>query len=429
MDTPMVLFLVAAFFAVIAAYFFFKSEKETKKLFETEDELQKQTDRERNKLLSIIGSMPDGVLVLDTSLTPYVINDAARRFLGITAQSPSFADIAKPFPTKIPLAESVKSAVSKNTVVTFHDLKLSDQTFQLMITPVTEKNGATHTVGVTILLQNITEEKSLEKMKEDFSNMIVHELRSPIVAIKDSSKMMIKDDSMGQDDKTNMLTLIYNQSNKLLGLVNSILDAARIEGNRLVLNKTISDVGQIARDEVELFLPEAKKKNMTLVAQISKDLPLISVDTVRVTQVINNLLSNSLKYSNEGGTIQLIVGTDDAYEKDKDKGHIIVTVKDNGIGIAKDEQDKLFSKFGQIITDKTSISTQKLSSGLGLYITKGIIEAHGGTLLLESETGQGTSFSFTLPVARLMEHVSAIIEKDKPSGEHFTAPPASKMVN
>jgi signal transduction histidine kinase len=104
-------------------------------------------------------------------------------------------------------------------------------------------------------------------------------------------------------------------------------------------------------------------------------------------------------------------------------------VKDNGIGIPKDKQDKLFSKFGQIITDKTSVSTQKLSSGLGLYITKGIIEAHGGTLNLESDTGKGTSFSFTLPVARLMEHVEAKIEKDQPTTMPLTAPPASKMVN
>lgn len=426
MTTPLLLFSIAAFFALVAVYFFFRSEKETKKLFDAEDKLQHITEQEKSRLMSVISSMADGVIVLDSRYAPWVINDAARRFLSITKAAPTFEDILNPFPTQLSLNDNVRSSLEHNHLVTLHDVSLSGKTFQVIITPVTEKNGESRIVGVNIILQDITEEKSMEKMKDDFSNMVVHELRSPIVAIKDSTKMMLKDPTLSDADRENMLTLTYTQANKLLGLVNSILDAARIEGNRLVLNKTIGDVGAIARDQVELFISEAKRKNITLIAEIGNDLPLISIDSVRITQVINNLLSNSLKYTNEHGTIKVMVDTDKAYEKNKDQGHIALMVKDNGIGIPKEKQATLFTKFGQIVTNKTSGSAQKMSSGLGLFITKGIIEAHGGSVSIESEPGRGTTFTFMLPVSREMEHVSASLEENKLPAHPVVA---SKMVN
>lgn len=427
MTTPFLLFVASGIFAAVAAYFFYRNDREIRKLLEHEDSVIHTTDQAKSRLMSVIGSMGDGIIVLDSGFAPWVINDAARRFLGITKEQPGFADITNPFPPKLVLSETIKNALDHTTVVTLHDVVLNGKTFQLMINPVVEKNGTAHTVGVSILLQDISDEKSMEKMKDDFSNMIVHELRSPIVAIKDSAKMMLKDTTLGDADRENMLNLTYTQANKLLGLVNSILDAARIEGNRLILNKTIGDVGAIARDQVELFLSEAKRKNISLVADISTNLPLIFMDNVRITQVINNFLSNSLKYTNEHGVIKLSVSADDAYDKNKEQGHIIVTIADNGIGIPKEKQGNVFSKFGQIVTSKTSDSAQKMSTGLGLYITKGIVEAHGGTISFVSETGKGTTFTITLPVARETEIATS---PDPAKG----LPPhpvhmASKMVN
>lgn len=434
MNTPFLLFSLAWFFGLIAVFFFLRSEKETKKFLDAEDKLQRNTAEEKSRLLSVIGSLGDGILVLDRTLSPWVINDAARQFLQITKQTPTLDDLLKPFPATTKTHEAVVNVLSTSQPTTLHDVRFHDKIFQVLISPVVERNGASHTVGVTILLQDITEEKSMEKMREDFSNMIVHELRSPIVAVKDSAKLMLKDESLNEEDQNNMLTLIYDQSNKLLGLVNSILDAARIEGGRLVLNKTIGDIGAITRNEVELFLSEAKKKHITLVAEIASSLPLISIDSVRITQVINNLLSNSLKYTNENGTIKISAGTDDAFEKNKDEGHIVLTISDNGIGIPKEKQASLFSKFGQIITSKTSGTAQKMSSGLGLYITKGIVEAHGGKISFVSEPGKGTTFTVSFPVSREMQHVVAPLEA---TPQHpvltqtlpLNAPPASKMIN
>lgn len=427
MTTSLLLFASSGLFALVALYFFFRNDRETRRLLEREDSIIHTTSLEKSRLMSVIGSMGDGIIVLDSNFSPWVVNDAARHFLALTKEQPSFNDITLVFPPKLAINETITRALSQSSVVTLHDVLLNGKTFQIMINPVIEKNGTTHTVGVSILLQDISEEKSMEKMKDDFSNMIVHELRSPIVAIKDSAKMMLKDTTLGDADRENMLTLTYTQANKLLGLVNSILDAARIEGNRLILNKTIGDVGAIARDQVELFLSEAKRKNISLVAQISSNLPLIFMDNVRITQVINNFLSNSLKYTNEHGVIKLDVAADDAYAKNKDEGHIIVTIADNGIGIPKEKQGSVFSKFGQIVTSKTSDSAQKMSTGLGLYITKGIVEAHGGNVSFTSEPGKGTTFTFTLPVAH-REDIAAAPDPMKDLPPH-PIHQVSKMVN
>jgi signal transduction histidine kinase len=405
MPTPIILLilLIAAFLlSIIAISLFLRSEKEEKKLLSTEERLQQILSSEKTKLLSIIKSLTDGVIVVDTSFTPYVINEAAKKFLQISKNQPSFEDIQQHFPVNINLAEKLREAMKFNKTVNINEVKINDRTMQLFITPL---YGNT-VIGATILLQDLTKERSDEKLKEDFTNMIVHELRAPITAIKDAAGMLLKDNHIQPEDRINMLTLAYEQANKLLNLVNSILDAARIEQNRLILNRTISDIAKIAQDQVDLFLPEAKRKHISLIADISDNLPLISIDAVRITQVINNFLSNSLKYTNENGTVRLIVKTDSAYEKDKETGNIVVTISDNGIGIPKEKLATLFSKFGQIITSKTSAGTQKTSSGLGLYISKGIIEAHGGHIDLQSEVGKGTTFTFTLPVSRDIVSVS-----------------------
>lgn len=403
MITASLLFVAALAFAFVAAYYFMRNEKETKQLFNMEEKLQKLANQEKSKLISVISSLADGVIVLDSMLKPWVINDAARSFLAITREFPLFDDIERPFPQDINLQEKIKEVIELDRTVTLHEVTISNKTFQVFITPVGEKQEVQmnssmtqHIIGASLLLQDITAEKSLEKMKEEFSHVIVHELRAPVAAIKDAASLMVSD-GLQEDEKKNMLNLIHDQAKKLLTQISSILDAAKVDDGKLMLKKTPGNMGKVVQDEVALFLPEAKRKNITLIAEIANELPTISFDNIRITQVINNVLSNSLKYTNENGVIKITVDTDETYIRTKSDGCVVVTVMDNGIGIPEEKQHMLFTKFGQLSTN-ASKETQKMSSGLGLYITKGIVEAHGGTIAIHSSVGKGTTTTFSLPI-------------------------------
>lgn len=249
-------------------------------------------------------------------------------------------------------------------------------------------------IGLTIFLlflmirSNSTQAKKLVKTEEEGLHAIVHELRAPLVAVKDGASLMLSQ-NLNPEEQKNMLKLIHEQSKKLLDQVSTILDTAKVEDGKFVLRKSMGDLGQIVRDEVALFMAEAKRKNIALTLEVDSALPSFSFDQVRITEVISNLVSNSLKYTNEGGKINI-----SAVRKD---GSAVISVSDNGIGIPDEKQKLLFQKFANI-NDGSDADKAKLSSGLGLYITKGIIDAHGGTINVKSEVGKGTTASFSLPI-------------------------------
>lgn len=235
---------------------------------------------------------------------------------------------------------------------------------------------------------NTTQAKKMVKTEEEGLHAIVHELRAPLVAIKDGASLMLSQD-LNPDEQKNMLKLIHEQSKKLLDQVSTILDTAKVEDGKFVLRKSLGDLGQILRDEVALFSAEAKRKNIALTLEVDSALPSFSFDQVRITEAISNLVSNSLKYTNEGGKINI-----SAAKKD---GNAVISVSDNGVGIPEEKQKMLFQKFANM-NDSQDAEKVKLSSGLGLYITKGIINAHGGTINIKSEIGKGTTASFSIPI-------------------------------
>ena len=175
----------------------------------------------------------------------------------------------------------------------------------------------------------------------------------------------------------------------------------------------MADIGKVITEHAQLFSPQAKMKNITITTNIQDSLPAFSFDTFRIGQVIDDLLSNSLKYTYPGGTITL--------SAKKDDGRVCVSVSDNGIGIPKDKQSSLFSKFSLVGHNGDPLAKKAVTSGLGLYIAKGIIEAHGGTISLVSEEHKGTTASFTLP---LKEGKKEIITA---SFKHTTASPRENL--
>ena len=245
-----------------------------------------------------------------------------------------------------------------------------------------------HVNSQTKRLTKTTKDEGQIPDQQEYSHMVVHDLRAPVVVIKDTASLLLSN-KLNDGEQKNMLNLIHDQANKLLNQISTILDAAKAEEGKLSLKKSQGNIAQVVKEEIALFQPEAKRKNIRLVSEVNDNLPVFFFDNVRITEALNNILSNSLKYTNENGIVRISVDADDKY--------VSVSVNDNGIGIPAEKQNKLFTKFGQL-NNNTKKENQNLSSGLGLYITKWIIEAHGGTIKINSEEGKGTIATFTLPI-------------------------------
>jgi signal transduction histidine kinase len=221
---------------------------------------------------------------------------------------------------------------------------------------------------------------------EEMSHMIVHDLRAPVVAIKNSASLLITG-NLPETDQKDMLRMIEDQSEKLLSQISTILDAGKMNKGKLSLNKELGDLSQSIKEAVSVFESEAETKHINITQSLSSTIPQFYYDKVRLTEAINNIISNSLKYSSENGWIRIST---------KPLGdNVLITISDNGIGISSSKKRDLFKQYSQAHIDS---KTQKISSGLGLYITKWIIEAHGGTIRLNSEEGKGTTTKITLPL-------------------------------
>ena len=355
--------------------------------------LKNVLDTEKGKLTAMISSLADGVFMLDTHKNLLIINQAAKNFLGITAKNPTFSDILTSVGTQYDFSNKIDEALQTNQLIEEKEITINDKIFQAFITPVQgfSENENQKPIGTSILLHDITIEKNVTRIKEDFTHMIVHELRAPLTAIKDSAELMIEvfedKGSLQKDQQKRLLQIINQQAKNLLEQINQVLDAAKIEAGRFSIEKQSFDLAEIVQDAIEPFLPQANKKQIVISTDIDYPLPKVEVDQARITQVLNNLISNSLKFTPANGKIKVLLKAGD--------GFITVSVSDNGMGIAESEQKDLFSKYYQIRTTPHQLA--KKGTGLGLFIVKGIVEAHGGKVGVNSKPGEGTTIYFTLP--------------------------------
>lgn len=373
--------------------------------------LRQVLDTEESKLTSMVGSLADGVFMVDGKNELLIINEAAKKFLNIEKDNVIFTDILNSMAGKFDLIGKITDSVTSKKSIEEKEVLMDEKTFQIFITPVfnSKESEEQTVVGASILIHDITIEKNLSKIKEDFTNMMVHELRAPLTAIKDSSELMLENENVGSDENKQLLHIIDSQTKMLLEQIGSILDAAKIEAGRFVIQKSPNDLNRLIIDVVDAFTPQAKKKDVELNSYVPKTLPDLSFDKIRVNQVLNNLISNSLKFTPSGGKITVLgeINTDS----------VTVSVTDTGMGISEEDQKDLFSKFYQI--RKTPAELAKGGTGLGLYIVKGIVEAHGGFVTVDSTPGQGTTISFTLPLADDIVHEKRVYSSSLPA--HFTS--------
>jgi len=245
---------------------------------------------------------------------------------------------------------------------------------------------AIRVAGVTT--RPIRAAEALEKLKADFTAMIIHDLRSPLTALL-SAVAVLEDGLAGplSREQKNWLVKINFGASHLLHLVNAFLDLSKLEEGRIELVTEDADLKQLIENSVDYYSILARDKKISLTCRVAPGLPSIAADPRRLDQVFFNLLSNAIKFTGEGGKIE--VGA----SRVNDSG-VQVWVKDSGVGIPAQEIGQLFQKYRQMASGKSS---QEKGTGLGLVICKMIVEAHGGKIWVESTEGKGTTFFFSLP--------------------------------
>jgi len=245
--------------------------------------------------------------------------------------------------------------------------------------------------GVLVILHNVSREKMVEKMKSEFVTLAAHQLRTPTSAVKWSIRTLLDGDLGGMnEEQRKILQTMYRTNDKVIRLVKDLLNLAQIEEGKFLSKITLSSIEEIIELVVSVNKDLIKEKKLDLEVKKSKDkLPKVMLDVEKMKIAIENILGNALRYTSSGDKISI-------YLKHNEK-EIEIKVQDTGLGIPQDQQAKVFTKFFRA-TNIMKVDTE--GTGLGLYISKNIIEAHGGKIWFESEKDKGSSFYFTVPIKK-----------------------------
>lgn len=254
------------------------------------------------------------------------------------------------------------------------------------------RNTEGRMVGLFSVLSDITKYKELDKMKKDFVANVTHELRTPLVATKQALSNLLSVPEGLSDGHKSMIGIALRNTERLYRLVNDILDFSRIDAGRLKLNREVIETSLLLKEIIASIAPFAEKKGVSLDLAASGALPRLWADRDRVTQVFVNLLSNALKFTGKGGTVTVSVT---GVRKEGADVFLEVAVRDTGCGIAPEDTGKIFEKFVQAGNHE---NTGIKGTGLGLTITKAIVEMHGGGIRVESRPGKGSVFYATMPI-------------------------------
>tara|TARA_Y100000031_G_scaffold139371_1_gene166019 strand:- start:683 stop:2227 length:1545 start_codon:yes stop_codon:yes gene_type:complete len=337
------------------------------------------------RLDTIIQQMGEGIIVINEKKEIELINKRAKEMLGYKGDQKIPASYKKFF-----VLQLWKELHESNQLILKKDMKLErprEMEISVVLARLSEKESQG---GFVAVMRDITFEKEVERMKSDFVANVSHEIRSPMAPMKDALGLVL-DETAGplNEKQKKFLLLLDNNMNRLVRLINDLLDLSKIEAGKMPINKEMINIGYVVKDTVESIRLYATKKNIDLAIKVEKALPQISCDIDRITQVIVNLVMNAIKFTPEDGKIRIKIEC----PKGKNKKFIEVSIKDTGPGMTQERADLLFNRFKQLVSPSAVKGT-----GLGLSISKAIIEMHGGAIQLESKPGKGSTFKFTLPI-------------------------------
>jgi len=345
---------------------------------------------EKSKIKTIINCMGDGVLVCDGDGCIVLTNPAASRML-ITSETSLLGNFLPQCNLNLELSKTIEESLkTKDMGYTSVSQELSlGESGEIFLRAHTApvRNDVGETIGSVTVLQDISHLKELDKMKSEFIAMVTHELRAPIAAVEQQLTVILNKMAGEVTEKQEqLLSRAKERTRGLLDLIKDILDLSKIEAGKMVQYKEPLPLQEVVQRVVDLMKVEADNKKIDLQFSAPSKISLINADRNSMEGIFTNLISNAIKYTPEGGKVWVKLA--------EESGFVKATVSDTGIGLKKEDLPRIFDKFYRV---KTTQTRQIVGTGLGLSIVKSIVDAHLGSITVDSEEGGGTTFTVLLP--------------------------------
>jgi two-component system, OmpR family, sensor histidine kinase VicK len=345
-------------------------------------EAQATTEGERRKLSSVLSYMTDGVIATDRKGRVILINDPAAKMLNVSRETV----LSQPLVSLLGLDEDYTFEDLSNeqdSIILDYSTKEQPYILRANFSVIQKETGFVN--GIITVLHDITEQEKIDMERRDFVSNVSHELRTPLTTMRSYLEALAEGAWQDEEIAPRFLSVTQDETERMIRLVNDLLQLSKMDSKDYRFNKEWIEFVGFFHQIIDRF-EMSKNQNVTFERQLPDNALFVDIDKDKLTQVLDNIISNALKYSPEGGLLTFKVE-----EKDE---MIQVSVSDQGLGIPQDNLSKIFERFYRV--DKAR-SRQMGGTGLGLAIAKEMISAHGGNIWAESKEGKGTTISFTLP--------------------------------
>lgn len=341
---------------------------------------------EKNRIQAILSSMADGVIAVDNWGRVILVNPVVAELFGINmaySQGKNILRVIRNYDLEKMLSQALETGCPIEKQIEI--LTPEPLIFRVHVTPL--KNVGVDQGGAVAVLKDVTERKRVEEMRSDFVANVSHELRTPLTSIRGFAETLL--DGAIEDPKVarQFLDIMNAETERLSRLIDELLNLSKIEDRKTVPNIQLLKIKDLIQRSVAILKSRAQEKDITISVSLPENIPLVPCDSDLISQVLINLIDNSISYTQPGGEIQIRAAAGEDELK--------VDVQDNGIGIPPESLSRVFERFYRV--DKAR-SREQGGTGLGLSIVKHIIDAHYGSVQVESKVGMGSMFSFVLPL-------------------------------
>lgn len=355
--------------------------------YEVVEKMYKEVESEKKQTEAVVRSIAEGLVVVNKKGEVLLMNPTAEKLLGVKKETRIGRNILEDLPDELLVSLTRQAGDDGEKMI---ELKSKDENTKKVIRSSTAviQNEDGDTVGMVNILTDVTKQRELDEVKNKFVSNVTHELRTPIVAMQKATALLLNQSTGNLNDhQINFLNIVSRNLGHLSRLVEDLLDIARVDSGKLKFKPVAGRIDKVVHEVCDTLDTWAKSKDLTIVRDVSKGLPEFPFDPDKITQVLNNLIGNAIKFTPSGGRVTVSVRCPREHER------IEVKVSDTGVGIDPTNLPRVFGRFEQF-GDQQGIS----GTGLGLSIAKEIVERHGGQIDVASELGKGAVFSFWLPL-------------------------------